>query len=362
VPPFDGYCVASTSQYETRRQQNLSNLCKECKQNYAKHYDCYFVSLIDSLRGVSLRSLPLQITGFLNRLHDVGSASPHTLRAYEKDLLEAFELEQSCSIVRQEGNSVFRAEIKGTAPTLNEDEFLTQSRVAQTRWAQRLQASTRNRKTATLKSFFGWLYEEGETERDLSLQLGSPKVPAKLPHFLAVDEVIAVLKSAKTSDFDYALILLLYGGGLRVSEACGLRWNQVNLKTGVIIFSGKGRKERVVALPPPAAKALRKLSQETEYIFGKAPLSTRKAYEIVRTQGKKAGLLKPLHPHALRHSYATHMLSSGTDLRTLQELLGHSTLQATQKYLHLSVDQMTQAMEKHHPLARALFKKSESEK
>jgi site-specific recombinase XerD len=302
-----------------------------------------------------MQGLPLQITGFLNWLQNVRSASPHTLRAYQSDLLGAFEL-SALTIIRrpEDGNFILKGQVPLLTP--NETELLGLARAAQSKWGK-LQSSSRNRKTAVLKSFFGWLYAETMIDKDLSLQLGSPKVPLKMPHFLAVDEVVSLLKSARENANDYALLLLLYGGGLRVSEACNLKWEQINLKTGTMLFRGKGLKERVLAIPPPAVKALKELDQDGEFIFGKAPLSTRKAYSIVRDCGRRAGLLKPLHPHALRHSYATHMLSSGADLRTLQELLGHSSLAATQKYLHLSIDQMAQTMEAHHPLAKVVLRK-----
>ncbi|HVK61296.1 MAG TPA: tyrosine-type recombinase/integrase [Bdellovibrionales bacterium] len=220
-----------------------------------------------------------------------------------------------------------------------------------TRWSN-LAPASRNRKVATLKSFLGWLHQEGHIERDLSLQLHGPKVPKRLPHHLSVDEALALLKSVraqKNAANDYALILLLYGGGLRVSEACALEWKQVDFDRRIIRVLGKGSKERIVAVAPQVLEALKALPREFRFVFGRQKLDPRKAYEIVRSQGAKAGLLKPLHPHALRHSFATHLLSSGANLRTLQELLGHANLQATQRYTHLSIDQLARTMEEFHP-------------
>lgn len=154
------------------------------------------------------------------------------------------------------------------------------------------------------------------------------------------------------------LILLLYGGGLRVSEACRLEWTHVANEGRVLRVRGKGAKERIIALPPIAARRLLQARGGCEgpYVFGFEPLSTRKAYEIVRQAGARAGLLKPLHPHALRHSYATHLLASGANLRTLQELLGHQTLQATERYTHLSIDQLARTLENYHPLSSGAAK------
>ena len=151
---------------------------------------------------------------------------------------------------------------------------------------------------------------------------------------------------------DYVLILLLYGGGLRVSEACHISWADIYSHKLEIRVLGKGGKMRIQALPSFCFTQINKMPRIGKFIFGEKPLNSRKAYHIVNLWGKKAGLLKPLHPHALRHSYATHLLSSGADLRVLQELLGHSSLNATQKYTHLNLDQLARSLELNHPLGR----------
>lgn len=121
---------------------------------------------------------------------------------------------------------------------------------------------------------------------------------------------------------------------------------------------GKGGKMRVIALPPLSWAALLAVPKAGQYILGgEQALSPRLAYDWVRECGRRAGLLKPLHPHALRHSYATHLLTSGTDLRILQELLGHASLAATQKYTHLSMDNIARSLEKHHPLSASKLKR-----
>lgn len=272
----------------------------------------------------------------------VKSSSPLTLKAYRKDLEQAFGSEDK----------------SGSSPNPSETELLTLAREALNGWAG-LSLASRNRKTATLKSFFGWAYQEQLTERDLSTQIHCPKVPKKLPHFLSVDEALAVLHSYDREPEtphklqDRAMFLVLYGGGLRVSEACGLKWSDVHFSTRSLRLKGKGGKERLVILPGMAMEVLQKLRKEGEgdYVFGMKSLSPRVAYEWVRQRGAKAQLMKPLHPHALRHSFATHLLSSGANLRTLQELLGHESLQATEKYTHLGVDQLARTLEAHHPLS-----------
>ena len=217
-----------------------------------------------------------------------------------------------------------------------------------------LSPAARNRKAACLKSFLNWLFEKELLKRQLALQIHMPKVPHRLPHHLSADEAIEVLRVASLVEgeqgrYDEALILLLYGGGLRVSEACSLKWSAVDFSARVIRVLGKGSKERLVALPERVLTCLKALPRTGDFVFGIEPLSTRRAYDRVRSAGARALLLQPLHPHALRHSFATHLLTSGANLRTLQELLGHSTLQATQRYTHIGIDQLANTLEKFHP-------------
>ncbi len=225
-----------------------------------------------------------------------------------------------------------------------------------------LAPATRNRKIGALKSFFRFLTEQKILQEDLAHRLMSPKVPKKIPHFLSVDEAIACLKTLEkeakedlSRERELLLFLLLYGAGLRISEACSLRWVQISGDCKTARLKGKGDKERVVAFPLPVRQILKRLSERSNHgpaIWGERSLDTRKAYEMIRQAGIRTGLLKNLNPHALRHSFATHLLSSGANLRTLQELLGHSSLQATEKYTHLGIHELARVLEKHHPLGK----------
>lgn len=236
---------------------------------------------------------------------------------------------------------------------------------AQKLWAK-LSPASRNRKTAAVRGFLKWLLAQKIIEEDLSLRLTSPKVPHHLPHFLSLDEVLAVIRSLPGENsykVHRTLILLLYGGGLRVSEACHLKWNDLVTDSHSIRVMGKGQRERLVALPELCWTALLNTERKGPYVLrGDEPLSSRQAYTWVRQAGVHAGLLRPLNPHALRHSYATHMLTSGADLRVLQELLGHKSLAATQKYTHLSLDHLANTLEKHHPLSASKLKKDKTVK
>ncbi len=288
---------------------------------------------------MSLEAKTTIFARFLKEMDEIGQASPHTLKAYKKDLEQAFE--GSLDL-----------------PLPNEAELLHQIKEAQINWGG-LQLASRQRKAATIKAFLDWLFRNKVINTPLNERIEAPKVPRKIPHYLSVDEVLHLFEYLKAIDandpkknFYTALIYLLYGGGLRVSEACHLRWDRTRLSTSEICILGKGSKERWVAMPDKVGTAIRALPKFGDYIWGHLPLSERIAYSWVRKLGKESGLRAPLHPHALRHSYATHLVSAGINLRTLQELMGHSSLTSTEKYMHLSTDQLARTLESHHPLAK----------
>lgn len=278
---------------------------------------------------MKLINVPEQITNYLKFMKNIKQASDHTLRAYGRDLSQSL----------------------GQCQELGDQEILPICRKAQVSWAD-LEPSSRNRKTAVLKSFLGFLFDQKLISTDWRHQLKAPKIPKKLPHYISVDEMMAVLKGC-TEPSERALFLLLYGGGLRISEACGLKWSQVDLPGRKLRVLGKGGRERLVVLPELAVQSLRDLPRSGPSIWGLQPLDTRVGFTWIRDLGKKAGLMKPLNPHALRHSFATHLLSSGANLRTLQELLGHTSLTATEKYTHLTVDQLARTLEACHPLSQS---------
>ena len=296
------------------------------------------------------------ITNFLKYQENVESSSSETLRAYRLDLKQAF---------LHKNNNLFDI----NQFISHHNELWNLARPALSGWGH-LSLASRNRKIATLKSFFNWLYDQQLIQKNFAEQLICPTVPKKIPHFLSLDEVLSILhfyteeqnhleKKTFKSDGELlrskTLFLLLYGGGLRVSEACSLKWNQVQFPERRLLVTGKGNKERFCVVPDYTITTLKKLKASNplcEFVFGEKPLHTRIGYEIIRSLGKKVGLMNPLHPHALRHSFATHLLASGANLRTLQTLLGHDSLQATEKYTHLNVDQLARLMDQTHPLAK----------
>ncbi|MBC87423.1 MAG: site-specific recombinase [Bdellovibrionaceae bacterium] len=329
------------------------------------------------MSSLNKKLTPQIVVKYLKSLSLVNTASIHTLTAYAGDLSQFFSPEWglkfkvkrtnpspsiSILVIREQQESTQETEISAVSgpQELGEVDLMNLYQTAKKTWSE-LSPSTRNRKFACLKSFFKWLFQENQLETDLSSKVNTPKVPRKLPHFISVDEVMSVLSALSSSiennekdaARDEVLILLLYGGGLRVSEAGQLSLKNVRFSERTLLIDGKGGKQRIVTPPPIVFKKLEAfVDKDQTYIFGAKPLSNQKAYNIVKKWGSRAGLLKPLHPHALRHSFATHLLSSGANLRTLQELLGHSSLMATEKYTHVTVDELGRTMNDKHPLSK----------
>jgi site-specific recombinase XerD len=312
--------------------------------------------------------LPIYTAHFLKNLHFIENSSLLTIKSYALDLFQAYGALGVPHYIWNIEKKQFdmRQTDEPSLPNIGstEDQILRASMNAQSQWSH-LSPASRQRKSATLKSFLRFLFRENLTTRDLSSQITLPKIPRKIPHFISVDEVIAVIKATATVDVKKSeldltpskvqshqtrtLVLLLYGGGLRVSEACHLTWSNVQVEQGTLLIAGKGGRERQVAIPRIVMEELKSLPRLGKYVFGATPLSTRKAYSLVKKAGMNAGLIKSLNPHALRHSYATHLLNGGMDIRILQDLLGHQSLNTTEKYLHVSLEQLARTMEAHHP-------------
>jgi integrase/recombinase XerC/integrase/recombinase XerD len=308
---------------------------------------------------------------YLNYYKNIKSASSQTLRAYASDLQQLLDLEKHGNFLLSPDQSAITF-LWSSLPNPMLSKLTGFERAIEmvlpkqlSLWGA-LSRASRNRKIATTKSFLRWLFENQITTKDLGIHLVCTKVPTQIPNYISLDEAISLIKTIELAIqkeveetvtkhqhlHDLALILLLYGGGLRVSEACGLKWNAFDSQQRSIRVLGKGGKERLVIVPSHVINVLNRIQRTGDFVFGQKPLTQQRAYSIVKLWGKKANLSRNIHPHALRHSYATHLLSSGTDLRVLQELLGHSSLAATQKYTHLSTDKLAQTMQKYHPLAK----------
>ena len=230
-------------------------------------------------------------------------------------------------------------------------------------------ASSVARRMAAVRGFFRFLVREDGLERDPSAGLKTPKRPQTLPEVLSVDEVEALIaRAARPGDLgqrDLALIELLYGCGLRASELVTLRLADVDLEAGLLRCIGKGDKERVVPIGSHAAAAVRRYvgggrrvllrGRRRDELFVNArgaPLTRQGLHYLVRRYVERAALDRHVSPHSFRHSFATHLLAAGADLRSVQEMLGHADVATTQIYTHVTVEHLRETYFATHPRAR----------
>ena len=230
------------------------------------------------------------------------------------------------------------------------------------------------RKMSALRTFFRFLSREGHIAHDPLAGMSGPKLARHIPVFLTVDEVFSLLEEPGRQDTfqlrDCAIMELLYSTGMRVSEVVSRDMQDIDFGTGMVKVRGKGSKERIVPFGSAAAEALRlwfplrdqliieriKRGHEPErqalFLNSRGSrLSSRSVERLVSRYGTRAGIGVRVTPHALRHSFATHLLEMGLDLRTVQELLGHVSLSTTQKYTHLNMDHLTGVYDNAHPMA-----------
>ncbi|MBC7327851.1 site-specific tyrosine recombinase XerD [bacterium] len=223
------------------------------------------------------------------------------------------------------------------------------------------------RKISSLKGFLKFLQREGLIKGGLYETLESPTLPKSLPKVMTVEEVELLLSQPDTSTFlgirDKALLELLYSSGLRISEASNLRLDDIDLEGEFVRCRGKGRKERIVPLGSIAKKWLKEYitgarfalaKGDTRWVFlgkGGKKLSRVSMWKIVKKYAKQAGIKKEISPHTLRHSFATHLLEGGADLRSIQEMLGHSSITTTEIYTHVSPKHLREIFKENHPRA-----------
>lgn len=230
----------------------------------------------------------------------------------------------------------------------------------------RLSARTIARNLVALRTFFRYLIEEALLKKNPVEELESPRLARKLPEILSPAEVERLLQQPESQTLlggrDRAMLEVLYAGGMRVSELVKLTLNQVNLEGGYILLYGKGSKERVVPIGQEALKwVIRYLStirpsllkgKESPYLFvnrsGK-PLSRQRFWQTLQVYGRRAGIGKKITPHLLRHSFASHLLEGGADLRSVQVMLGHSDISTTQIYTHVTGERLKKIHQRYHP-------------
>ena len=285
---------------------------------------------------------------FFRHLSLEKDASPHTLRSYRTDLLEFAQYAGTGDPSTWLGDVDTRT-IRGWLAHLH---------------ARSLDAATIARKLAAVRSWFRFLVRRGALERNVAREVRGPRPPRKLVSFLPIDEATALME-AKARDGavrarDTAVLELLYATGLRVSELAGLDLDDVDRAIRTVRVLGKGRKERIVPYGSRAPGAL------AAYLEGRGGgagplfanprggrLTVRSLYTIVRRSAVSTGITRRVSPHTLRHTFATHLLNAGADLRVIQELLGHSRLSTTQRYTHVGADQLMRVYDAAHPRARA---------
>ncbi len=294
--------------------------------------------------------MPEALDRFVDYLRAERNASYYTIRNYEADLEEFF------GFLRKEGvdslDNVNKNVIRDYLYVLMANKFAK---------------SSISRKLSAIRSLYRYLQREQLVSGSPAAALSSPKLDRRLPGFLTQDEIRRIVEQpdlSKASGLrDRAFLELLYASGMRVSELVSIDMGQANLDSKEIRVWGKGAKERVVLIGDPAATALKDYldygrpqlsSGSTEAVFlnhGGGRLTVRSIQSLVRFYARKAGIDKKVHPHMIRHTFATHLLNGGADLRVVQELLGHASLGTTQIYTHVSKSQARRVYLSAHPLA-----------
>lgn len=297
---------------------------------------------------------------FVAYMRDVKNASKETIRSYRKDLELFFdyirEHSPTGSTAFPEGDSA--ETIEGLARSYVASQY---RRKAETTVARRL---------SSLKSFFRYHVKKGNFEKNPLSLVRSPRVKRKVPSFLTLDEVELLISAISSKDFvttrDRAIIELLYSSGLRVGELVSLNYRDYSSETGIMRVKGKGNKERLVPVGRAATSALRKYFAEKTMKFGErgkyeAPLFVNRGGErltrrsvdrMLKQRAKIAGISKNVSPHVLRHTFATHLLGAGVDLRSIQEMLGHASLSTTQRYTQVDVVRLAKVYDDAFPRAR----------
>ena len=271
-----------------------------------------------------------ELSEYLSYLEIERGLSQNTIDAYRRDLADFLEF---CELKGVESvQKIERTHINGYFLYIHE---------------KKLSSTSVMRKTASLRGFFKWLCANEFCEKNPALTLEPPKVPKKLPKVMTLEEINKIL-AENLNKKEKVIVELLYGCGLRVSELVGLKLNDIDLNGKYLRCVGKGSKERIVPIGSLALKAIKNYQKERDFILQTTKKSTKnlllaengkcitrqEVYILIHKLGEK--IHKSISPHTLRHSFATHLLENGADLRVVQELLGHSDVSTTQLYTHIS--------------------------
>jgi integrase/recombinase XerC len=292
-----------------------------------------------------MKGLGKKIDDFIRYLDIENNSSKHTLRAYKKDLQSFSEY------LGNKSGEIEMIDVRGFVAQ--------QSRMG-------LNKSTAGRRLASVRSFLNFLCREGHIRSNPAKLVSTPKTEKRLPNFLSVDDVFALIESPEGIGFmharDRAILELLYSSGLRVSEISGLNTDDINSREGLVKVRGKGKKERILPIGSKAVEALKSYNVEKMLLKKKESafflnrqgtrLTDRGIRRIVVKYSRMSGINGQVGPHTLRHTFASHLLQGGADLRVIQELLGHASLSTTQKYTHTDITHLMDVYDKAHPLSR----------
>ena len=226
-----------------------------------------------------------------------------------------------------------------------------------------LSAKSLQRRLSACRSFYGWSLKHGRIKANPTTAVRAPKAARTLPQVLDVDEAVQLVELPTDGPLglrDRALLELFYSSGLRLAEVCGLRWDALDFAQGLVTVLGKGSKQRVVPVGSHALKALADWRDSRKgwlslYVFpgrNDKPITSRAIQLRLRQLAQRQGVFKRVHPHLLRHSFASHMLESSGDLRAVQELLGHADIATTQIYTHLDFQHLAKVYDAAHPRAK----------
>lgn len=288
---------------------------------------------------------------FLEHLVAERRMSRHTVSAYAGDLLDLADF-----LVREKGRSLW-----SDVDRRDVDDYLAAC-------ASRTSPRTRARRLASIRSFFRFLEERLLVPSSPAVSVAFPKLPRPLPKTLSTRHVDALLNAPVLSTplglRDKAILEVLYATGIRVAELTELTFHQVNFKAGFLIVRGKGDKERLVPMGQWAVEALRAYVERGRPLLLKGrdpgrvflnhhgrPLSRQGVWKMIKTYGRRIGIPEIVSPHMLRHSFATHLLQNGADLRSLQMMLGHADISTTQIYTFVARERLKRIHQQHHPRA-----------
>jgi len=283
------------------------------------------------------------IESFLDYLKVERGLSPHTIEAYKTDLNQ---------YVRWLRRDILRV-----------DSSLIGEYVAELR--KRCKPSSITRKLSAIRMFYKFLCSEGKADDNPLEEVISPRAGRKIPRYLTLKEVERLLNAPCGDGLlvirDRAVLEVLYGAGIRISELVGLNVSDLNLREGWIRVLGKGSRERMVPLGRKACQCIRRYLRrrgakevEERFVFCNrygGRISRQACWKAVKKYARMAGIDKEISPHTLRHSFATHLLSRDADLRSVQELLGHSNISTTQIYTHITQERLKRVYKKYHPRA-----------